>query len=341
MKILLFTDNHFCASSSIINKQGNVYTLRLENQIKSLNWVNELGVQEGCDKIICLGDFFDKPVLSDQELTALNEIDWKLPADFIVGNHESTTANLFYSSTVALRNNDRRVIFEPTSEVVGNCELCYLPYIVESDRKTLADYFGEKKAAKRIILSHNDIKGIQMGPVISRSGFDIDDIESSCDLFLNGHLHNGTALTKKVINLGNLTGQNFGEDATRYPHKVMILDTETYQVKVFENPFAFNFYQIEIDSVADIETKLANLKPNPVISFKCKESVMTELKAALASRQDIVMSRTIVVKEPNVVSTEADIADLTVDHLAKFIEFCRGTIAASPVLEAELAEVCK
>ena len=35
MKILCFTDNHFCERSSIINKFGTNYSIRLENQIQS------------------------------------------------------------------------------------------------------------------------------------------------------------------------------------------------------------------------------------------------------------------------------------------------------------------
>ena len=41
MKILCFTDNHFCEKSSIITKYGAKYTLRLENQLNSLNWVEQ------------------------------------------------------------------------------------------------------------------------------------------------------------------------------------------------------------------------------------------------------------------------------------------------------------
>lgn len=37
MKVLLFTDNHFCRSSSILNRLGNNYFERIENQLNSLN----------------------------------------------------------------------------------------------------------------------------------------------------------------------------------------------------------------------------------------------------------------------------------------------------------------
>ena len=36
-KLLIYTDNHFCEKSSILNRYGQNYTVRLENQITSLN----------------------------------------------------------------------------------------------------------------------------------------------------------------------------------------------------------------------------------------------------------------------------------------------------------------
>ena len=74
-----------------------------------------------------------------------------------------------------------------------------------------------------------------MGPFISKTGFTIEDIENNCDLFINGHLHNGMKITNKIINLVNLTGQNFSEDALRYEHKIMILDTHTLEYKYIIN----------------------------------------------------------------------------------------------------------
>ena len=42
MKILCFTDNHFCEKSSIITKYGAKYTLRLENQLLKIWKLNYL-----------------------------------------------------------------------------------------------------------------------------------------------------------------------------------------------------------------------------------------------------------------------------------------------------------
>ena len=37
MKVLLYTDNHFSQYSSILRNRGERYSIRLENQIKSIN----------------------------------------------------------------------------------------------------------------------------------------------------------------------------------------------------------------------------------------------------------------------------------------------------------------
>jgi DNA repair exonuclease SbcCD nuclease subunit len=245
MKILCFTDNHFCERSSIISKYGEKYSLRLENQISSLNWVEEIAKIKGCNLVVCLGDFFDKPHLTDQELTALQDIKWRedIPHYFIVGNHESEENDLQYSSTKVLEGKNRFIIASPCHQDFSDIQLAFLPYIVESNKQPLETYFP-KTDKPRILFSHNDILGLQMGPVVSKIGFSVDEIETNCTCCINGHLHNGTVITSKILNLGNLTGKDFGEDATKYQHKIMIIDTDTFAIEFIENPFAFNFINL-------------------------------------------------------------------------------------------------
>ena len=105
MKILCYTDNHFCERSSIITKYGTKYSLRLENQLASLNWAEQLAIDEGCAMIVCLGDFFDKPHLTDQEITAIQDIKWAedIPHYFLVGNHISFERYIYlYGNALAV-----------------------------------------------------------------------------------------------------------------------------------------------------------------------------------------------------------------------------------------------
>lgn len=247
-KICIWGDNHWSQYSSILRKRGDKYSVRLENSIASLDWVENLATSQGCSFVVCTGDFFDAAVLKAEELTALEDIKWNnLPHMFLVGNHEMGRSDLRYSSAHVFRNiHNASVIDKPCLIQLPELDIVLLPYILESDRKPFQEYIKSLNCLnnKRIVISHNDIKGIQMGKFESVEGFKIDEIEENCDFFFNGHLHNGSQVTKKIINVGNLTGQNFSEDAFKYDHVAIIFDTLTMQCDVYENPYAFNFYKI-------------------------------------------------------------------------------------------------
>ena len=342
MKALIFADLHMCPQASIINKWGTKYPKRLENCIKSINWLERKAEELDCDFIINLGDFFDKPDLTSETITACNEIQWSdLMHYHLVGNHDASNSSLMFNATNMLSTDRHIIITEPTMREVGGCDICFLPYVTECDRKPLSEYFPKKRALNphRVVFSHNDIMGIQMGPVVSRTGFSIDEIEAGCDYFLNGHLHNGQAITNKIINLGNISGKDFGEDAFKHSHCVAILDTSTMSIEYIENPYAYNFYKIQIDTENDLNV-LDVLKSNAVVSIKCSQNMIEKTRQKIEETPNIIESRVILIRhyEENSETTELD---LTVDHLARFIECCRASIENSSILEEELNEICK
>ena len=173
IKFLLYSDNHWSQYSSIIRKRGEKYSLRLENQIKSINWAMDLAKSKGCWMTFCLGDFFDKAELNSEEVSALEDIRWAgMINNFIVGNHEMGSVNHEYSSARLFSLLDTGCVeIEPSMVELGGIELCILPYILETERKPLSEYFPPRTNLKRVILSHNDIKGMQMGAFISQEGF--------------------------------------------------------------------------------------------------------------------------------------------------------------------------
>ena len=343
MKILLFTDLHMCPRASIVNKWGIKYPFRLENCIKSVNWLERLAEELGCKMIINLGDFYDRPDLTSDTITASKDIEWSdLPHYSLVGNHDASVSTLEFNSVNSLLGPNHTVVTEPIQLSIDGVELCFLPYVVESDRHALKSYFNYCEGKKHVILSHNDLNGIQLGPVISKTGFTIEEIESCCDLFLNGHLHNGQKITDKIFNLGNLTGKDFGEDASKHTHNVIILDTDTLELSFIENPFALNFYKIQIDTEKEL-AKLKVLKNNAVVSIKCPKHLVEQVKEAVANTENITESRVILVRTQDELADpsvhEVDLA--TVDHLARFVECCKANIDNTKLLDEELAEVCK
>lgn len=343
MKILLYTDNHFCESASIVNKMGAKYSMRLENQIKSINWTEQLAKEQNCDMIICLGDFFDRQSLSDQEITALNEINFD-PARshfFLVGNHESEEVDLKYSSTQVLTRAGGTIISEPTTMQFDDTDVCFLPYTVERNIQPLINIFGQKSGRKRVILSHNDIAGVQMGAIKSKSGFSLEDIEVNTDLFLNGHLHNGTRITDKVINLGNLTGKDFGENAFKYKHCAFILDLGTLDLQAIENPYALNFYQLDFNAEADLK-KLDSIKSNAILKIQTKADLLDAVESRLNKLSGLVLEkRLITMYGSDVADSDADMTDLTIDYLQELYKCCKAKLDNTSILEYELNQICK
>ena len=108
---------------------------------------------------------------------------------------------------------------------------------------------------------------------------------------------------------------------------------------LIENPFAFNFYKLDINSKADLK-KFEHLNDNAVLSIKCNKSCLADVQEIL-SKLDIVESRIIITKDLSTEDTEIDMSDFSVDHIAKFIECAKEHYGTNAILEAELAEICK
>lgn len=338
MKYLLYSDNHFCQYSSIIRSRGDKYSLRLENQIATLTWIKKIAFDHNVDAIFNLGDFFDKPDLNVEEITALSELDWSGPYDiilphyFIVGNHEiGLNTNEYNSANIFNLIPNSKVFSEPQW---FNHEVFILPYILESNRGHISDYTGHNKP--KIILSHNDIKGVQMGQFISQTGFDISEIQDSCRIFINGHLHNSGEVAKGIINIGNITGQNFNEDADKYGHHALILDTEEDTIEEIENPYAFNFYKLDFTNNFDLTKKL---KPNAVVSVKVQSEYRVAVNEWLKSN-NVIASR-VIIDLMNNESDHEEVDTLSVDHIQRFKEFIIEKMGSSEIVLNELEEVTK
>lgn len=336
MKIVVSGDIHWSQYSSILRSRGTKYSVRLEGLIQSINWVETLAREYECDAVFYLGDFFDQSSLKGEEITALNDIEWADTSHVvIVGNHEIALSTLEFSSAHLFNLLPRTtVVDKPTQYTVGTTEICFLPYVLERDRKSITDYFG-KKTIKRVIFSHNDIEGVMMGKFISPEGFSITDISENCDLFMNGHIHNESTMSNgSIINVGNLTGQNFSEDSTKYKHRVYVLDTETLEYTSHINPFAFNFSKIEVEGNSGIciDTQ------NNVLSVKIQgDNDVDSLRKQLNANKDILEYRVVVTPVP--VSSNKNVQEPlrnSFDHIERFKQFMIDSIGSSDVVLSEL-----
>ena len=219
---------------------------------------------------------------------------------------------------------------------LNNNSFVFLPYITEANRKKLLDYLPDSNS---IILSHNDIAGFNFGGFISKEGFHLDEINKNCKLFLNGHLHNSDWLSEKVLNVGNLCGQNFSENAFKYKHGCWILDTETNKVQFFENPFAFNFYQIEYPKQ---EKLLEKIKNNSVLNIKCERSELDNLNKQLSLLGNKISAQRVTIYDKELdVKNNPTIKIEKVDHLKQLTDYVHVTLGNTQLINEELKEICK
>ena len=135
-----------------------------------------------------------------------------------------------------------------------------------------------------------------MGSFVSKEGFDISEVTSECKMFFNGHIHNGSKISDNILNVGNLTGQNFSEDAFKYQHRIYILDTNTGEIEDYINPFAYNFIKAKIDNLNELDFSIID---NIVISVTCSDNNLVALKSQIDKCPKIVASRINVISEIN------------------------------------------
>ena len=341
-KVAICGDVHWSIYSSIVRKRGRKYSQRLENLIKSVNWFEKLAKDQGCNSEIFLGDTFDRPDLSAEEMTALQDIKWnKLDKHFIIGNHESNISTLEYSSTKFFESLNANVVQKPQAvEINDKIDFHFIPYTLTEEVLPLSNYIVNKDK-KNIIFAHQDLAGLQYGKFISKAGFDIDDIMNNCTLFFDGHLHNEQVINDKIFLVGILSGQNFNEDAFKYEHLVYILtidDDNSISVESFVNPEAFNFYKIKIESKSDFKL-LSNLKNHAVISVMCEESLIPEVSKLIKSNRNIAESRLTVFYNYQYDSEGNEPSILVDDYTKQFIMLAQKELTPSNILDNELARL--
>lgn len=348
MKVLVVADPHWSQHSSIIRQRGRVYSARLENLIESINWAENLAYSHNCSSVIYVGDFFDSCQLNSEEISALQEIKWApISHVYLTGNHETNMSMLEYSTTDLFKLCPNSVVISKPSSFLLNdnvTEFCFLPYILERDRLPLDQYFPINTNTKRVIFSHNDLKNVSYGPFISKEGFEIEEIHSNCNLFLNGHIHHGMCVADNIINLGNLTGQNFTEDATKFDHCVALLDSDTLHINYYCNPHAFNFYKLDLTRIVseiDLCNVISQLKHNAVVTLKVKSSFASQARNFMeeVGKKFVHTYRLIVEPESSSFVHTEDTTLEKVDHLEHFRRYVLSSIGDTDLIQSELQKV--
>lgn len=343
MNILIYSDNHFCQNSSLIRGRGSRFSDRLENQIQTLHFIEGVAVDNNCKAIFNCGDFFDRPELNSEEISALKEIRWNtdIAHYYIVGNHDASDKALSFNSTNALASvHNSFIIDKPAVLCIEDSLIALLPYVsLNSDEYIpLEEIFSpsvtDGRYRNKILLSHNEVNGLQYGKYVSDHGLSYKEVDSLFSICFNGHLHNSISIKDKLINIGNITGQNFSEDAFTYKHRCIVLNTNNLEYHFIENPFAFKFYKIDKDRYETIPT----LGANSVLSVTCDESQLDYVKSLIDSNPNIKYKKITVQREMH--SDDSRFFEDVKTPENKFSDFVLKTLGDSKIVREELSSVC-
>lgn len=336
MKVGLYTDSHFCKSSSIISGKNNSTEGRLNNLIESFKWINTRFDEVGA--IVDLGDLTDSTSLSSEEITALSECNLNNHIH-ILGNHSGSSADGLYNTI-----NMYDFVLTKPSELLhySNTTIWALPYI--NNPTQVRDYLPNINPDKDIILSHNDIKGIYYGNhAQSTSGFEVDDILNSCRLFINGHIHSGSWVVQdRILNLGAMTGLNFSVNNPQWTPSVAILDTSTYKVDIITNPKAIVFQKIECKSINDLIAQLDKLdsKLSYALQVKVPYDLVEDTKSIISGKPYVKYHKVLVLIDNSKSTDPSDNTNIfmTSTNVSGYAKL-RSYIASKPKLSLELSDI--
>lgn len=252
--------------------------------------------ENGCSIVVCLGDMTDKSSLTSEEITAMSQFEGIREHLLLVGNHCRSDKSGKINSLNLVSDS----IFEPRVETLGGRKFLFLPY-----NSSLVDLSLYKDID--VILSHNDIKGYDLGGHFSIEGYELTTIVDHCKLFINGHLHNGGWLVNnRVVNLGQLSGMNFSSCGGQWEPSIGILDTETLDLEIIENPYAYRFKKETFDTLVKLRNYIKSLPDvgRYVLQVKVPSSIIDSARSILTKSEKVEAFRLLVLKSEKVKTQE-------------------------------------
>lgn len=311
-RIGVYADAHFSLNSSIILGQANSLTGRLNHLIDSFQWMYGLFAENGVELIFDLGDLADSHTLRAEEITAISKalsFNRSVPEIHILGNHERLDYSGSISSVNFVRNIENHSIADSVTRMtVGGKSFTLMPY-----SNDYTDEFVQSLDGTDYLLSHIDILGSDTGGWSLVDGVKPTVLANKFGLTVNGHIHNGSwVIPNKVLNLGSISGQNFSSKQINWNPSVMVMDTDTGDLQLYENPHALMFVN-QSASTLDKVVRIVNgiTGGTYAVQLRVPVSLVDEARKVIETNTNIVASR---------IMTRADKSELGLGHGFEEIE---------------------
>lgn len=264
MKIGIYTDCHFCKSSSIlVGSSLNKYSMRLDSLIKSFEWMYELFEQNEVCSIFNLGDLISSDILDAETNSALSEAlsySKGIQEYWLIGNHEKKSRDSkFHSLSLIKQYPNIKIIDDFDTIDLGSLKVLMKSFT--SSENSLELFQNECKSVKdkSIVMTHQVYRDMIPGMV----GYDLDykEIVKNKNILriFNGHIHSAKDVDR-YCQVGSISGMSFGDDYSGFFPGVIIYDCDTDTFERYVNPYSTLFYTLDdIDSTEKFIKKLAVL----------------------------------------------------------------------------------
>ena len=254
MRYLCFSDIHFHGTHRFSHITDEGYTIRELEHLSCAQTLIDICNKEDIDRIVFCGDLYQVvgDNLSTQTQSAVCEFVEKIskikPLDMLVGNHDLSGTTNFKAvhKLIPFKYFNNVTVYDSPVEKDG---IVYMPYCTSDEyATTVLENIKDKK--NKVVFSHLELKGINLGNGIETTHGVPLDLLSQFKMTIQGHYHGSSSYGPNIKVIGSTQRLSF-KDPGKSRNNIIIYDTATNKVerRSFNCPDWLTFTDDNIDDI--------------------------------------------------------------------------------------------
>lgn len=254
MRYLFFSDIHFHGTHRFSHITDEGYTIRELEHLSCAQTLIDICNKEDIDRIVFCGDLYQAvgDNLSTQTQSAVCEFVEKIskikPLDMLVGNHDLSGTTNFKAvhKLIPFKYFNNVTVYDSPVEKDG---IVYMPYCTSDEyATTVLENIKDKK--NKVVFSHLELKGINLGNGIETTHGVPLDLLSQFKMTIQGHYHGSSSYGPNIKVIGSTQRLSF-KDPGKSRNNIIIYDTETNKIerRSFNCPDWLTFTDDNIDDI--------------------------------------------------------------------------------------------
>ena len=254
MRYLCFSDIHFHGTHRFSHITDEGYTIRELEHLSCAQTLIDICNKEDIDRIVFCGDLYQAvgDNLSTQTQAAVCEFVEKIskikPLDMLVGNHDLSGTTNFKAvhKLIPFKYFNNVTVYDSPVEKDG---IVYMPYCT-SDEYATTVLENIKDKQNKVVFSHLELKGINLGNGIETTHGVPLDLLSQFKMTIQGHYHGSSSYGPNIKVIGSTQRLSF-KDPGKSRNNIIIYDTETNKIerRSFNCPDWLTFTDDNIDDI--------------------------------------------------------------------------------------------